>query len=233
MLQKIVFLPVGSYEYHGSLLPPETDSLIAGRLADDLHKSYEDSYLLPTLNYGISTEHNDFNSTVTVNNSSYLSFMSTLLGSVSHENSLIVIINGHGGNVNILSAIEAEYNYKNNRSKLLVPTIYNDSVVSLCNELLGEFDTHAGSVESSLVAYYGHGKKDRFVSEDEDYIKKMSGSLRFFRTAQLSKKGIIKDTNRLVVDPKLGKELHGFIVKQLKLEINKTTKDINRISRGV
>lgn len=233
MLKKAIFLPVGSYEYHGALLPPETDSFIASYIANDLDKLYKDSLLLPVLNYGISTEHNDFSSTVTSNSQSYLSFMSTLLDSITIEDVLIVIINGHGGNVNILRALESDYNYKNTTKKLFVPPIYNDKVMDYCHKLFGEFDTHAGSVEASLIAHYGHSEKDKLILNDEDYVKKMSGSLRFFRTSEISEKGVIKDTSKLIVDSALGEELHKFIVAQLKTEIDNTLKSINRINNEI
>lgn len=233
MLKKAIFLPVGSYEYHGVLLPPETDSLIASHVADNLCRLYEDSLLLPVLNYGISTEHGDFSSTVTSDSQNYLSFISTLLNSITIDDALIVIINGHGGNINILRAIESDYNYKNTTTKLLVPPIYNNKVVDYCHKLFGEFDTHAGSVEASLVAHYGYSKKDKLVLNDEDYIKKMSGSLRFFRTSEISEKGVIKDTSKLVVDSALGEDLHKFMVAQLKLEIDNTLENINRINNGI
>lgn len=233
MFRKAIFFPVGSYEQHGSLLPPETDSFIASRIAKDLSHFYRDSLLLPALNFGISTEHNDFASTITLDNPSYLSFVSTLLNSIKIDNSLIVVINGHGGNVNILRAIESDYNYKNSSTKVFVPSVYGEKVVNRCCELFGEFDTHAGSVEASLIAYYGYGKKDKITLEDTDYIKKMTGSLRFFRTNQVNKKGVIKNTSKLVVDSALGKDIHEFMIAQLKLEIDDIFKNVNRISDAI
>ena len=214
-------------------MPPETDSLIASRIAQSLSELYKDSLLLPPLNYGVSTEHNDFNATVTSNTPNYLSFVSTLLDSITIESAMVVIINGHGGNINILRAIESDYNYKNTTTKLLIPPIYNDKVIAHSHELFGEFDTHAGSVEASLLAYYGLSKKDKVTLEDEGYVKKMSGSLRFFRMSEISEKGVIKDTNKLIIDSLLGEDLHRLIVAQLKLEIDNTLKNINRISNAI
>ncbi len=229
MLKNVIIFPVGSQEYHGRLLPPETDALIASRVALDLSQKFKKSRLLPVLSYGISNEHSDFDTTVTADTESYISFMLRLLDSISAENSLIVILNGHGGNASAISAIESDYNYRHGKSKIFAPQLYNRNIKTLCENLLGEFDAHAGSVESSLLAYYGSIKEKDLVEFDDSYIKKMNGSLRFFRTAQVSKSGIIKDTNKMFVSAEHGETIHNSIIEQLYKEIDDIKKSINNI----
>lgn len=231
MLKKMIFLPVGSYEYHGDLLPADTDSLIATRVANNLSAIYSGSILLPVLNYGISTEHGDFNSTVTVDSLNYLSFMTNLLSSIKAQDALIVVINGHGGNVNILGALESDYNYKNISSKIFIPTIYSKKVKIISETLFGEFDTHAGSVETSLMAYYGYTDKDNITIHNKAYIKRIPSSLRFFKTKQVNKTGVIKNTSKLIINSKLGQELHGVIIEQLQTEIDNLLVDINKVMK--
>jgi len=206
-----------------------TDSLIAERVAHDLSVLYDKSILLPVLNYGISTEHSDFSSTVTVDSVNYLSFIDNLVSSIEAKNALVVIINGHGGNVSILGAVESDYNYKNTLSKVFVPKVYSKKVMTISDKLFGEFDTHAGSVESSLMAYYGYTEKDNITIENKSYIKKIPSSLRFFKTKQVNETGVIKNTSKLIIDSKLGHKLHSVIISQLQAEIDDLLISLNKV----
>lgn len=231
MLNKIIFLPIGSYEYHGEFLPPNTDAVIAEEIAKSLKDIYKNSVILPVLNYGISTEHAGFEDTITVDSRSYLDFVASLVSAKQFRNSLVVIINGHGGNNNIIGAIESEYNYKNDDSKIFAPSLYGRESKELCDKLFGEFDTHAGSVESSLMANYGY-IDSRSPVYNEEYIKKFKGSLRFFTTEKLNKEGIIKDTNKLIIDAKKGKKLHDFMVQDHKNNISELIANINHFLKS-
>ena len=228
MFKNVIVFPIGSYEYHGTLLPAETDALIAENVSAGLCKNIKNARLLPVLNYGISTEHSDFDTTITVKSESYFRFMMELLESIGSENTLIVIVNGHGGNVNILNAIESEYNYLHQTSKVFCPPTYGRPAQDMAERLLGEFDTHAGSTEASLVAYYNDLEK--YETTNSRFIKKMSGSLRFFRTEEVNPDGVIKDTDKLIMDPGVGEQLHVQMVDTLTNEVQDVLKDLNRIN---
>lgn len=227
MFKNVVVFPIGSYEYHGALLPAETDALIAEKVSISISEKIKGSKLLPVMSYGISTEHSDFDETITVKSESYLRFIMELLESIKVKNSLIVIVNGHGGNVSILNAIESEYNYQHQTSKVFCPTLFSKPVQALSEELLGEFDTHAGSAESSLIAYYKGLNK--YETTDARFVKKMGGSLRFFRTFEVNSGGVIKDTDKLIMDPGAGKKLHARIVDTMTSDIQGLLKDLNSI----
>lgn len=228
MFKNVIVFPIGSYEYHGTLLPAETDALIAEKVSAGLSENINNSRLLPVLNYGISTEHSDFNTTVTVKSESYFRFMMELLESIGSESTLIVIVNGHGGNVSILNAIESEYNYLHQTSKVFCPPIYGRPAQDMSEKLLGEFDTHAGSTEASLVAYYNDLEK--YETTNSHFIKKMRGSLRFFRTEEVNPDGVIKDTEKLIMNPVVGERLHVQMVDTLTNEVQGVLKDLNRIN---
>ena len=230
MFENVIVFPIGSYEYHGALLPAETDALIAEKVSAGLSKNIKDSRILPVFNYGISTEHSDFDATITVKSETYFRFMMELLESISSENTLIVIVNGHGGNVSILNAIESEYNYLHQTSKVFCPPIYGRPTQDMSERLLGEFDTHAGSTEASLVAYYNDLKK--YEQTNTHFIKKMSGSLRFFRTGEVNPDGVIKDTEKLIMDPDIGGQLHTQMVDTLTNEVQGVIKNLNRINNN-
>lgn len=228
MIDQVIILPVGSVEYHGSILPEITDSIIAENVASSVSGRISNATLLPILHYGVSTEHSGFRETVTVHNEVYFRYITDLLDSIAKTNdALIVILNGHGGNTNILGAVESEFNHSHNNSKVFAPPLYPMPVRELSKELLGEFDTHAGSMESSLIAFY-LDKEDQEIIDD-DFVKQMSSSLRFFMSNKVNPKGVIKNTNKLIVNPQFGKELHESIVQLIVDDVHKLLKDINRV----
>lgn len=229
MFKNVIVFPIGSHEYHGTLLPAETDALIAEKVSIGVSENIKGSKLLPVLSYGISTEHSDFDTTVTVKSEAYFRFVMELLESISAKNTLIVIVNGHGGNVSILNAIESEYNYQHQTSKVFCPPLYGKTAEGLSEKLLGEFDTHAGSTEASLIAYYKGLQK--YETTNIDFIKKMSGSLRFFRTAEVNAGGVIKDTEKLTMDSDIGEKLHAQIVSTLTSNVQHILKDLNKINQ--
>jgi len=230
MLKKTIILPIGSYEAHGAGLPPETDALIAQKIGEGVNQKIDDSKLLPPLSYGMSLEHKGFEETMYVKASEYFHFLYSLVDSIAVKDALIILVNGHGGNNHIAGVIESEFNYQNDDRKIFAPSLFPEEIKNYCVDLFGEFDSHAGSVESSLMSYYGAiDEKDRI--EDSTYIKKFTGSLRFHRTIELTKKAVIKNTESLITDSKLGKKLHDRIIETIIRDTEKLRKDINLVNK--
>jgi len=209
-IEKLIIIPIGSYEYHGTELPPETDSIISQKLADSLSSSIKKHFrgnvsLLPIINYGLSMEHSGFPNTLFATHKTFYDYLLDLLSSINKNNSLICIINGHGGNINTLQSIEADYNYTHQNSKVFVPQLYSQNIREYCVKIFGEFDVHAGSVEASLISYYAKKSKKEYLIKTK---KKFSGSLKFFRNAEMYPDGIIKELPMVIADPERGKLLH-------------------------
>lgn len=226
-------LPVGSQEYHGERLPPDTDSLVASRVASDLAdrlREYGKAVsLLPSVPYGASAEHLELPSTISITNVNYYSYMADLLSTAATDGDLIVCINGHGGNANILAALEADFNYSHSLSKLFVPHVYSARVKKTCVDLFGEFDAHAGSVEASLVAYY-HGLPAEVY--EVQLGKQIRGSLRFFPTRDLNPRGIIKRIPTVTSDPDAGKRIQSEIVEDLAESVVNLDSEISQVIRN-
>ncbi|MEW6408402.1 MAG: creatininase family protein [Patescibacteria group bacterium] len=216
-LKNIFILPIGSYEYHGANLPPDTDSIIANRIAvdfvDKIKKKISNRIiLLPSLNFGLSYEHSGLPQTIYISHITFYNFVSELLHSIADKNSILLIINAHGGNTHTLSAIEADFNYTHNNCKTIVFSLYPIEIKKMCSELFGEFDVHAGSVEASLIAFYQNKTKHKYSRLES---KKISGSLRFFKTKDFYPDGIIKELPIVIADPQKGKILHDAILNNL------------------
>lgn len=214
---RILLLPVGSYEYHGTELPADTDTIIATRVCEGLLQGLRAAFkgdvtLLPSLAYGLSPEHHGQPTTASVRHNTYYNFMIQLLSSVSTGRDLCVVINGHGGNNHALGAVESDFNYRYQDRKLFVPHLYPNSVKDLSTELVGEFDAHAGSVEASLIAHYcGWPSREYEVP----LPKRIRGALRFFKSIEVTSHGVIKRYPNVIADPVRGEKLHQAMVSSI------------------
>lgn len=228
---RITILPVGSYEYHGADLPPETDEIIASRVAKSLSEALVARFpgstnLLPALPYGLSGEHQGLPTTGYVEHCTYYDFVLQLIASLSQPRDLVVVINGHGGNTYALAALEADFNYKYADRKVFMPHLYPNPVRDLSVKLVGEFDAHAGSVEASLISHY-------FQQSARSYEvvlpKRVRGALRFFRTAEVTTHGVIKQSPTVIADPHHGSALHQAMVQNLLDAVLRLTEELEAV----
>jgi creatinine amidohydrolase/Fe(II)-dependent formamide hydrolase-like protein len=120
-----------------------------------------------------------------------------------------VIVNWHGGNVRSLAALENDFNYEHARCKAFAAVLDPPPVQRLCEELFGEFDQHAGSVEASLMAFQ-LGLPAR--TYDTPRMVDLDGALRFFRNVELSPHGVVKRKPTIEADPDKGRRVHEAIV---------------------
>ena len=100
-----IFLPIGTLEAHGRHLPVGTDTLCAGKICEELSIDF-DGAVAPAIGYGIT------NSLVQTSPGSYFpediydKFIELVIhGLYSQGFKTIVIINGHGGNMDSLKRV--------------------------------------------------------------------------------------------------------------------------------
>lgn len=104
---RIAIIPTGSCEQHGPHMSLATDIEVADgfarRLADDLG---DDALLCPRLPYGVSEHHMGFPGTLTLTAESFIAVLTDILQSLRHWGiQRVLIVNGHGGNVESLSIV--------------------------------------------------------------------------------------------------------------------------------
>jgi len=185
------------------------------------------SILLPVLSYGMSFEHIDYSLTVSVDTNTYHDLIMSMLNSIAEPGRFLVLINAHGGNSNMASVVEADYNYRHSDVKIYHRQLFSEKIYKLSKDLLGEFDTHAGSVEASLLSYYNKQPKQA-PTTNKDFIKPLPSALRFFRNAEIGSTGVIKGTDTINIDPIAGQKIHEAIVKEMVTEIKSMSLKINK-----
>jgi mycofactocin system creatininase family protein len=140
-----LIVPVGSTEQHGPHLPLDTDTRIATavaravaeRLADRNESNWT---LAPAIGYGASGEHEGFPGTVSIGTSALRLLLVEFGRSASQWASRLVLVNGHGGNVEALGAAAALLRYEGRDA-------------GWCSCTAENADAHAGHTETSVLLH--------------------------------------------------------------------------------
>jgi len=108
----IAILPVGSNEQHGPQNPLGTDHLIAKALAEEVAKR-TGIVCLQVVPFGVSSHHKQFWGTVYISPKTFKNYVKeTCLALNYYGIRKIVIVNGHGGNLNALMEMARELREK-------------------------------------------------------------------------------------------------------------------------
>jgi creatinine amidohydrolase len=105
----LVLLPTGAVEQHGPHLPVGTDSLMAWAVAVRAAERAQTSCLVaPPVWFGFSPHHLRFGATVSVRAELYVDLIRSLAQDLHHSFGPVLVVNGHGGNRGLLSALDLE-----------------------------------------------------------------------------------------------------------------------------
>ncbi|KQR96092.1 mycofactocin system creatininase [Williamsia sp. Leaf354] len=142
--QVTLVVPVGSVEQHGPHLPLDTDTRIAGAVADGARAALgsDDTQMLiaPALAYGASGEHEDFPGTISIGHEALRQVLVEYGRSACRWAARIVFVNGHGGNVaTLIDAVG------------LLRVEGRDAAWFPC--AVAGADAHAGATETSLLLH--------------------------------------------------------------------------------
>ncbi|MFC6012126.1 mycofactocin biosynthesis peptidyl-dipeptidase MftE [Nocardia lasii] len=98
----ILVVPLGSTEQHGPHLPLSTDTDIAVAVCARVAAQRADVLVAPALAYGASGEHAGFAGTLSIGQAALELLVVELCRSATETFARIVLVNGHGGNVEAL-----------------------------------------------------------------------------------------------------------------------------------
>ena len=171
---RLALLPVGSTEGHGPHAPLGTDTLDAEAVAAAGAERYEDEHdeavvVGPPVTVGISEEHRAFDGTLWVSPETFRSYVRETVESLAHHGlDRVVLVNGHGGNVDALREVSARLT--RDETAYTAPFTWFESVGEHSSDM-----GHAGPLETALLR---HTNPD-LVREDRIEEAKRGGSDRW------------------------------------------------------
>ncbi len=147
---ELAVLPVGSTEQHGPHAPLGLDSMTAEAIAAEGAERYTDEHgsevlVGPTVPVGIAAEHRRFDGTLWVSEDTFRAYVRETVESLaSHGIERVVVVNGHGGNVDALRELCGRVSRSGDA--YAVQYTWFDAV---------EFDDlgHAGPAETSMIRH--------------------------------------------------------------------------------
>jgi creatinine amidohydrolase len=138
-------IPIGSIEQHGSHLPFSTDTIIVESISKIVAQKIN-VFLLPSIYYGVSFEHEPFFN-ISINYNILLNFISDICISLFKQGiNQIYVINGHHGNIGLLQYV----GHNISRRYPIKGKMYY--YINYWQMLDRNFD-HAGEVETSLMLF--------------------------------------------------------------------------------
>jgi creatinine amidohydrolase len=153
---KVVIIPCGSIEEHGTHLPLCTDSIQAEYVALGVARK-AGCLVAPPLRYGLCNSTHNFPGTITISFDSLRSIMADILEDfVRNGFKRLLVITGHAGGSHMtairLAAKTVVNNHMNekDRPRIMVCSDY-DFAFDLKMEDIDERDSHAGTIETSRV----------------------------------------------------------------------------------
>ncbi|KTG24290.1 creatininase family protein [Haloferax profundi] len=103
----LAVLPVGSTEQHGPHAPLGTDFLNAESIAEAGAEAFDGDVVVgPTIPVGVAEEHRAFDGTLWVSPDTFRAYVRETIESLAfHGFDRVVVVNGHGGNVEALAEV--------------------------------------------------------------------------------------------------------------------------------
>jgi creatinine amidohydrolase len=149
---RLALLPVGSTEGHGPHAPLGTDTLDAESVAAaaaDRYEAEQDAPVVvgPPVTVGISEEHRAFDGTLWVSPDTFRSYVQETVESLAHHGlDRVVLVNGHGGNIDALHEVSARLT--RDGTARVAPFTWFDAVGEHSSDM-----GHAGPLETAMLRH--------------------------------------------------------------------------------
>jgi creatinine amidohydrolase len=198
----LVAVPVGACEQHGPHLPLGTDSIVASALCEALASGRSDVVVAPLVGVGASGEHAGFAGTLSVGTDALASYLTELIRSARSWARGVVLVTGHGGNVDALARVERTAAHEGDRVACFVPSIEGA-------------DAHAGHTETSLVLALDASRvrHNERVTGVTTPLRELACELRRGGVAAVSPTGVLGDPT--TATPEAGRDVLARLVADL------------------
>jgi creatinine amidohydrolase len=162
LANKVVLLPLGSFEQHGHHLPLTTDTDIVTAVARGVEGRRPGKVLcLPTLWPGHSTHHWKFPGTLSVHQMPYVQLIIELCGSIVNLGAKkIFLLNGHGGNEIPVKAALRELKSSYPKTRIVFASYWSlaDATIRKVRQSRMGGVGHACEMETSLMLHLHPGR---------------------------------------------------------------------------
>jgi creatinine amidohydrolase len=204
----IAVLPVGSTEQHGPHAPLGVDYMTAEAIAEEgaarySEKASNEAVVAPTIPVGIAEEHRDFEGTLWVSEDTFRSYVRETIESLAHHGlDRVVVVNGHGGNVDALRELCGRVT--RDETAYAVPFTWFDAVTT---EEMG----HGGPAETSFMRHLRpelvHEDRTEAAAEDgaDSWGEWLHGTNLTYDSSEFTDSGVVGDPRG--GDAELGEEL--------------------------
>lgn len=178
----VLVVPVGALEQHGPHLPLNTDAVIAAAVAEEVASVRGRAALAPTLPLGASGEHAGFPGTLSIGATALHDVVVELVRSSTPVFHAVMVVNGHGGNVETLRAAAALCEAE---GRTLLPHPLG----------LPGMDPHAGRTETSLMLHLApqRVRMDRAVAGNTAPLRELLPVMRTRGVRGVSGNGVLGD----------------------------------------
>jgi len=163
-----VILPVGTIEAHG-IGPLGTDNLIPEDISMNIAEKIN-AFIAPKISYGLTHSLLPYPGSLTTTSASFKSYVKDVSFSLSDSGfKKIVIMNGHGGQIQELKEVGQElYEQKKVKSIIVHWWILT---AKLAEEFFGEAGGHSALDENAMVfAVYPETVKQELLNDEDMYL---------------------------------------------------------------
>ena len=169
-MDTIASLPTAAIEQHGPHLPVGTDTMIATGMLDQLRATCPDDLdirILPTQAVGKSNEHLWATGTLTLTAATALQAWTEIGLSVARAGlRKIVIVNSHGGNLDLVSILSRELRVQANMLAVKCQWGSFGTPDGMYTEHENSYGIHGGDVETSLMLAFRPETVDMNAARD-------------------------------------------------------------------
>ncbi len=209
-MRSIAILPTAAIEQHGPHLPVGTDTMIAAGMLDRFRAVCPedlDPWILPIQSVGKSNEHLWATGTLTLTAQTALSAWTEIGLSVARAGfKKIVIINSHGGNLDLISILSRELRVE--AGMLAVKAQWGNwgHPEGMYSDYERDYGIHGGDVETSLLLHFQPHTVDMskavdFKSNAEtDLISPIGPVSRGWIASDLNPHGTVGDASRATAE---------------------------------